>query len=257
VREATGRGQQPNRGGGQAATASERKPPMTTRRLLLSLGLLLALSQGPLAAQDAKPADPKPGAADPKADEPKAKSGKTTEIDLAGATFGLTTDEVKTLARQKGKKLVGPDKRVIDASGIQVSGLSVDKNGNLAGQSGIERQTLMLLGDKLIAVELIYKSKGAFDKFIEQLKDLGYEEKEEGYYVGKLQTGAYQGREVEVRTSGFKGGGKATRQKYEAVVRCLKVLGENATEAYIRAAQVREPTKEGKAAVDALKGMTK
>ena len=222
---------------------------MKALRFMLGLAVVLALIQLPLAAQGDKPADPS------KPDETKPKNSKYEEIDLAGATLGLTTAEVRALAKQKGKKLVGPDKRLMDMSGIQVSGLSVDKDGNLANQPGIQRQTLMLLGDKLIAVELIYKSKDSFDKFAEQLKGLGYEQKEEGIYVGKLKKGDYKDCEVEVRMSGFKGGGKGTKQKYEVLVRCLKILGENASEESIRAAQVREPSKEGKAAAGALKGM--
>ncbi len=182
--------------------------------------------------------------------------GEPKEIDLAGVSLGQSTIEILTLARKKRRKLIGPGRRIIDQdSQVQVSVYRVDRGRSLAGRRVVKSQTFMFLNKKLIAVELKYTSKRAYQDYLRALEKQGYEKKKDGVYVGKLVTGDYKDRQVQVKTQTVTSGGRRRRKWYVVIACCYQVLGENVTEENILEAQNKTSTKKAKAAKDALKHM--
>ncbi len=181
---------------------------------------------------------------------------KEEDIELAGVQFGMTAKDIFALAKRKGRKLVGPSKGILDIeTQVQCTEYRVDKSRSLSGTYGISRQAFLIINNKLIGVELHFKTSSSFKKFLRNLKELGYETQDEKLYVGALKTGDLKGSRVEVRVSKFKGGNKGKRWKYIVMVRCLEVLGKGVTLETIQKAAGQQNNNRTKQQKKTLKGL--
>jgi hypothetical protein len=210
---------------------------------ILTIGFVLTMVAGTtLVAKPFKRATPKP-----------------KPLPLGGVEFGMTEEALLKKAKSRRRQLVGPGKGMISHEEmVQVKEYVVGKDRQLDTVSGAKAQTIMLLGEKVLAVKFHFVSKSSLDGYVKKLVKQGFvKDGESTAYEGKVQTGDLTGRKVRVLVNTLTVG---RRKKYDVILSCTEVFGKGVTAKKLIAAQkgggVRRGGKEDKKREDAVrKGM--
>lgn len=189
----------------------------------------------------------------------KRPAPKPKPLPLGGVEFGMSEKDLLKKAKSKRRQLVGPGKGMISHEEmVQVKEYVVGKDRQLETVSGAKTQTIMLLGEKVLAVKFHFTSKSSLDGYLKKLMKQGFTEETKGKaYAGTVQVGDLAGRKVKCMVNTMKIG---RRTKYEIILSSTEVFGKGVTAAKIIAAQkdggVRQGGKENKKRDDAVrKGM--
>jgi len=156
-------------------------------------------------------------------------AGKNKGVDWGGVRLGQSEAELEKLAKRKRRKLIGPSKSLFDMEKqIFARSYTVGDRKTLGSPGqGIKTQSILVLNDKVVGLDLSFRNKGTFGTFLKTLEKAGYVKEGEDTYVGKILEGPHEGQKVTVKAVELKA--KKVRQRsYIIQVRCIDVAGDAA-----------------------------
>ncbi len=190
-------------------------------QLKLALFLCTALLfPWPTSAQNAPAAKNKPiGEQDTAQDKKPA-----ADVDFGGVTLGQSAHELPTIAKKKKRKLIGPSKTMFDMEKQILAGCYTVAEGKALGNNpNIGSQTIYILNQKVVGVDLGFRRQAGYDTFVSDLLAAGYTQEGQDSYVGKIAEGVYAGKTVTVKTT-FLDAKRARNRQHVVQVRCLGVI---------------------------------
>jgi hypothetical protein len=213
--------------------------------MLCGAALLLT---GPVPAQNAPAAKGRPQTEQRRQQTPNDKA-PAANIDLGGVTLGQAASELPAIAKKKKRKLIGPSKTMFDMEKQILAGCYVVAEGKaLGGSPSIDSQTIYILNQKVVGVDLGFRRQAEYDAFVAELLAAGYTQDAQDSYVGTIPDGAFAGKSVRIKAT-FLDAKRAKNRQHVVQVRCLGVIEGD------MAAPGEEPAAgQGAAAERAVKG---
>ena len=151
-------------------------------------------------------------------------TGKAKSVDWGGVRLGQTVAAIKKQAKRKRVKLIGPSKSIFDMEKQTFAQtFTVGEGKTLSRDRGIRSQTLYLLNECVVGVDLSYRSRASFENFVKALAEAGYEAEGEGKHVGTIKDGPHKGCKVTVTTTCLKAK-RARDRRYVVQVRCIGIV---------------------------------